>query len=592
MISTLPQERQSMDSLKTPQEISNLLKIAMTEHQAGNLQSALSKYQEILIIFPRHPDALHLSGLVYYQSGDNKKAIRAIKKAISIAPKQFSFYGNLGLAYAAEGDFENAIKNYKKAVDIKPDYPEALYNLGNSFQKIDQVQKAIKYYRKVIKIKPNYIKAYNNLGTLLKENNRKEDAKEIFENALLINDKDYSIYNNLGVIASDLDMPENAISYFNKALSLIEESQKLSNMPILSSKEHAEIYHNIGLAYIDIGDFNNAHIYIDKTLNLDGELIDAKFSKFIAYLSSGNFLFGWKEYTSRPKKDGITTKYDHILHDLKECRFDKTQANIPLVVLPEQGIGDEVMFASIIPDLTNKHNNRVIVACDERLVDIYQRSFKNVDITSLKNLNVSPEMQKIHIGNLAQYFRNTESEFKPEQTYISPKEETAQYYHNKYSNITGLKVGIAWKSGNTDQGKRRSLQLDKWKEILAVPNCSFLNLQYGEVKNEIDDLKSSTGINIIDDNEIDQLKDLENFIALISTLDLVITIDNTTVHIAGALGVPTWLMLPFACDWRWMRGRNDSIWYKSLKLYRQNKLGDWSNVIESISNDLQTYKNI
>ncbi len=580
-----------MDSLKTSQEITTLLNTAIAEHQNGHLQPALNKYLEILNSSPKHPDALHLAGLIHYQSGQNSLAIEYIETAISISPNQASYYSNLGLAYAAENNFDDAIESYKKAIKITPNYPEARYNLGNAYRAIGKKNSAIKNYKKAIQMKPDYAQAYNSLGLVLQKKGEITEAQIEFKKALSFDSSNYSIYNNLGVVEADLDNPSEAISNLERAIYLLENNQKSLSTSCIPEKKHIDIYHNIGLAYINVGDFKKAINFINQALLFDNSDAKIRFSRSIAYLGDGNFPLGWEDYVFRPKKEGITNKYLDILGGLKEWDLNKSPRNIPLVILPEQGIGDEIMFASIIPDLIKSNEGEITLACDNRLISIFQRSFKNITITTLDNLKTTPDMQQIHIGSLPQYFRGSESDFKPPQPYISPNNETTLYFHDKYSYIEGLRVGIAWKSGNPDQGEKRSLPLNQWKDMISIPGCTFFNLQYGDVQQEIDEFTSQTGIEIINDKEVDQLKSIEDFIAQISTLDLIITIDNSTAHIAGALGVPTWVMLQHNCDWRWMRGRYDSLWYKSLRLYRQKEIGNWSNVTEEIIKDL-TNRNI
>lgn len=757
MISTLPQERQSMDSLKTSQEISNLLKIAMAEHQAGNLQSALSKYQEILRSTPNNPDALHFTGLVYYQSQNYSLAIEFIEKAISIAPNQASFYSNLGLAYTAnnetekaincyqkatdidpkhadawnnfgaslfnQGKFKNAINAYKKALKansnhfqthnnlgnvyreikdfnkaigafksalkIVPNYPIALNNLANTFKDIGKTKSAIEYYKKAILQDPNYTDAYKNLGIILEQTDNNEEAITYYEHILKTTPQNYEIlylcsrayfnisqfdlahkliiqaiqyeqnkpefYNTLGTILTHKKCWDEAITAFNKSIELAPDMEtayinlgsayKNNNNPIEAEKAYnkalsinsknysalndlgiiqrilnepykaienfnrsialnknpknhfqeelspANTYNNLGLAHLDLMQLQEAHQAFEKAMNMDNSYPEPILSNSITYLTEGNFDDGWEGYEYRQKISTRKETYSNLINELNTWNMFSSPKNTPLIILPEQGIGDEIMFASIIPDLIKAHKGEIILACDKRLVDIFKRSFKDISVSKLTGLKITTNHQKIYLASIAKFLRKSEKDFAPASPYIIPLEDKKQYFKDKYKDITGLKVGISWKSGNAIEGNKRTVPLKAWAEILSTSDINFFNLQYGETKDEITEIKSNLGIKIISDPEIDPLTDLENFIAIISNLDLIITIDNSTAHIAGALGIPTWVMLPYSCDWRWMKDRSDSIWYKSLKMYRQKEIGKWDNVLEEIHTNLKNLNN-
>ena len=561
-----------------------VIKAAKSDHQQGKLQSALDKYLAVNRFSPKNHEVKQLAGLAYYQTGHNEQAIEFIENAIKIDSNQANYYGNLGLAYAAEKNMDKAIYCYEKALSLNSNYPEALYNLGNAHQNNGNTESAIDCYQKALKIKPNYFPALNNLGTSLQKLGKLEEAAIEFNKAIKLNPHDFSIYNNLGAIASDLNKPNEATTHFEKALNIIR------NCNDIKQDKHIEILHNAALAYIDTGDFNKALAKLNTALEISGSLAPIHFSKFIALFSSGNIGSSWSEYDYRPKKEGITEKYNHILQDIAVWNPESVNDCKELILLPEQGIGDEVMFAGIIQQVCESFKGDITLACDERLIDIYQRSFTNVSVTSLSQLKPKDSSYKLHIGDLTKHFCKTIYDFKPVGSYLSADESLIEHFSDKYSELKGLKIGIAWKSGNPQQGKCRSIPLESWKDIFATPECHFFDLQYGDNKEEIDEFISLTGNTLIHDSEVNQLEELENFIALISNLDLVITIDNSTAHIAGALGIPTWVMLPFACDWRWMRKRPDSIWYKSLRLYRQSSIGNWEDVIKEISNDLKNNK--
>ncbi|MEX2449661.1 MAG: hypothetical protein WD407_02285, partial [Rhodospirillales bacterium] len=149
--------------------------------------------------------------------------------------------------------------------------------------------------------------------------------------------------------------------------------------------------------------------------------------------------------------------------------------------------------------------------------------------------------------------------------------------------------GVSWRSGNEELGAARTAGLDLWRPVLATPGCAFINLQYGDVKAELDDFAGRRGIDILFDDSANPLKDMDTFAAQIAALDLVISIDNSTVHLSGALGVPTWTLLPTAPDWRWMLEREDSPWYPAMRLFRQRAAGNWTDVFTRVADSLGAF---
>ncbi len=573
-----------MEPLKTPQEIASIFNLAISDHKKGNLQPALNKYLEILKALPSHKDALYMSGIIYYQLGNTPQAIQNIENAITITPKEADYHANLGLAYAAQNNYDKAIECYSTAISIKA-YPETYFNLANAYMNSGKFELAIKYYQNAIKQRPDYYKAYNKLATALQSLGKIEEAIKQVQKAITLNNSDYSIYYNLGKIQRANSQPDKSIESLKTALSIINNQHKTSNTP--SKELIIHIYNAIGIAYIDLGQFDNAISSFNEALSIDSSNTEANFCKSTAYLCSGNFKLGWDAYESRIFLGKRTAKRLEELDKIPQWDPESHPKDTPIIILPEQGVGDEIMFSSIISDLENNHNGEITLVCDERLVDIFKRSFKNISISNMKQLNISPSHKKVYLGSLSKYFRKSNSEFKPSSAFIFANNEIKNHFAEKYADIHGLRIGIAWKSGNTTEGFIRSLPLNSWKEMLSTPGCSFFNLQYGDVQQEIDKFTSETGIEIIVDNEVDQLTNIDSFIAQISSLDLIITIDNSTAHIGGALEIPTWVMLPYNCDWRWIRNTSTSLWYKSLKLYRQNKIGIWDSVIKEVVKDLE-----
>jgi hypothetical protein len=251
------------------------------------------------------------------------------------------------------------------------------------------------------------------------------------------------------------------------------------------------------------------------------------------------------------------------------------------------------MYGTIFTDL-EKWNETIYVQCDKRLVTLFSRSFPQLNFIphdSHKNGKIPQPLSGKNISfqipqsSLCQSFRKERSNFHRKNT-IQPDPDKVAYFKEKYKKLfPGKKrIGISWKTKNIEMGGIRSSKLLDWQSLFD-DELQFINLQYGEVQSEINELHQQTGHKVYNDQEVDPLVDLEDFCAQISSLDLVISIDNSTIHFAGALGIETWALLPYAADWRWFMGTiesEESLWYKSIKLFWQDKHEPWTSLISSL----------
>ncbi len=531
-----------MDSLKKQQKISALLNAAVAEHKINNIKSALDKYNKILKITPKHSEVLHLTGLAYFQSNQKELAIKYIKKAIKLNNQEPKFYNSLGMILLNQKPNLTTVEDLNKIV--KSDSQKKINSTEvQNTSHIKNLLAAEKAYIKSSKLAPNNHLTYFNIGSIQRITNK----------------------------------PNDAIKNLHTAISL--------------NNHHKESYNELGLTYFNLGQFEDAHNAFNNAIKIDENFFKAQADNSLVYLSEGNFKEGWQRYETRGMV--ITRKADNIdaLKKIPLLDSEYKSTNTPLIILPEQGVGDEIMFASLLPEFIKNYPGNIILICTTRLIPIFLRSFPSITISNLKKIPIPNNLSKIFIGSLPKLLRNSESDFIQADSYLIPDNKKQIYFQHKHNCDNNLRIGISWRSGNPLEGTRRSIDLSSLSNLLSQPGCSFFNLQYGDISEELNNFASDTGTRIINDAEIDPLKDIDSYISFASTLDLIITVDNSTAHIGGALGIPTWVMLPYACDWRWMRNRNDSLWYKSLRLYRQKEIGDWSNVTAEVMNDL-TNRNI
>jgi hypothetical protein len=250
-------------------------------------------------------------------------------------------------------------------------------------------------------------------------------------------------------------------------------------------------------------------------------------------------------------------------------------------------VGDEVMFAGLIPEVI-RSGNRCVLDCDHRLQPLFARSFPAVEVVPRYDPTSTPGPDIVaHLpsGSLPNLLRRSSAAFAATiSPYLFADPMARQRLRGRYADGRRL-IGLAWHTTNRKTGADRSVDLSLFTPVFARTDIRWISLQYGDH----DDLQNQVALAkapILIDRDVDQLSDIDGFAAQVAAMDMVITIDNSTAHLAGALGVPTWVMLPFARDWRWFQARKDSPWYPTLRLFRQPQRGDWHSVLQQMQQDL------
>jgi len=312
----------------------------------------------------------------------------------------------------------------------------------------------------------------------------------------------------------------------------------------------------------------------------------------LVLLLTGDFESGWRECEWRWKCPAFPSRTPNFPQPLWKGQDigEKT-----ILVWGEQGVGDRIMYASLLPKF-QQQAHRILVETQQRLVPLFRRSFPEIsffriqDPPNSKLLEESIDYQ-LPIGSLARWLLPDEESFPKNTIYLKACVNKVKELRDKYQQLESdkLLIGISWKSVNKDIGKLKSTFLTQWRDLLSQKDCLFINLQYGDVEEEINAFTAQTGISIYQDRDIDSLKDLDGFAAQVSALDLIISTSNTTVHMAGALGKRVWTLLHYVPDWRWQLDRLDTPWYPSMTLYRQPVSDDWYSVFQRVQADLQWF---
>ena len=427
---------------------------------------------------------------------------------------------------------DEALSSYDKAISIKPDYAEAYSNRGNALRELKRLDEALINFEKAIAIKPDYANAYSNRGIALQELKRLDEALASYDKAIAIKPDYVEAHSNRGIALHELKRLDEALACYNKAI------------------------------------------------NIKPDCTTAHWNLSLCNLLGGNFKNGWEEYEWRWKSEEIS-KTAGVRNFSKPLWLGvESLKNKTILLYSEQGLGDTIQFcryAQLVAELGAK----VILEVQKPLVNLLQNLKGPIQIIAKGDTPTNFDYQ-CPLLSLPLAFK-TELHTIPSLQSIWTDEEKIAEWQAKLGKKSKLRIGIVW-SGSAEHKNdhNRSLTLSKLLPYLS-PNLEYVCLQK--------ELRATDKELLLDHRQIkyfgDKLEDFTDTSALCELMDVVISVDTSIAHLAGTLGKPTWVLLPYCPDWRWLLDRNDSPWYPSAKLYRQEKIYDWNGVLEKVRSDLE-----
>jgi len=426
--------------------------------------------------------------------------------------------------------------------------------------------------RVVITINPAHTQAWYNLGLALYKSEKLEESIEAYMTVLHLQPTMHQAHENLAAALHKIGDLEQAMSHCQKAIGLQPNS--------------AVAFNTLGIIYREQGNVENALDTFNHAIEADPNFTEAQWNRALARLKLGQYQLGWDEYELR------WTHEPKMQRDTPYPRWNgAARKGLKLLVYAEQGIGDQIMFASCLQDL-NVASCEITLECESRLAPLFSRAFPFLHVHGGSWNERLPECSRainhhIPIGSLPRFFRRSVQDFPLHTGYLHPDPAQLKIWKSRLYDPR-FKVGISWCGGKHERGKNtRSIPLSLWSKLLQSKGIQIINLQYGDSKDEVSALNDSYGVTVSSWEDANPLADMDFFAAEITALDLIITVDNSTAHLAGALGIPTWTLLPFDSDWRWELGRETTPWYPNMRLYSQESPGDWHSVLDKITNDLR-----
>lgn len=581
-----------------PDNVDVLSFLGILYYQRGLYDSAEEYFRKVLRLAPDNADVYCNMGNTLRQKGQLDEAIHYYEKAIQMNPAYGDTYNSLGHILHYKGQLDKAITYYQKAVELEPDYEDAYYNLGTAFHDKKQYDLAIDYYQKAVELDPDLDDAYYNLGLIRQEKMDFDEAVKFYEKTLELNPGRADAHNNLGAIYKEQKKYEKAFMHFYRALQVdpglaqahvnlgsVFQEQGRTDEAITCYKKALDIdpglydaYSNLGLMLQDKGQVDQAIAAFQKALQLDADNASTHLNLALALLLSGDFKHGWKEYEWRWKIDECAPQ-DFLL-PLWEGSDIQGRS---ILLHEEMGVADTIQFIRYAPLVAQK-GAEVIVQCQKELVSL----LKSVDGISqiVAQGNQLPSFY-VHcpLLSLPLAFDTTLESIPAKIPYISADRGYVEKWRGKIQQDTSeMKIGITWaRNPGGEHDHYQTFALGAFASLGRFEGVRWYSLQQGLAAEQAK--HPPEGMRIFDYTE--EIQDFMDMAALIESLDLVISVDTSAAHLAGALGKPVWTILPYSPDWRWMLEREDSPWYPTMRLFRQPETEDWVPVMERVGEALR-----
>ncbi|MEJ2646757.1 MAG: tetratricopeptide repeat protein, partial [Gammaproteobacteria bacterium] len=501
-------------------------------------------------------------------SQDLTGAVAAYRRALAADPQSLEAHLQLANIQLQQGDLQEAADSYRRALATRPDHFQAQLRLADVQRRLGKLDEAASHCRAALALDPGAVEGHYHLGLILQEQGDLAGAEASLHHALQIAPESAGTWNNLGLVLQQAERRDEAEDAYRRALSLD------ANQP--------EAHRNLANRLRETGRYAEAGKLLDHAVELDPRAAEPHWDRALLWLLQGDFEHGWPEYEWRWQGEGVPRR-DFGLPPWQGANL----ADLGILVYAEQGVGDEIMFASCLPDLMERARH-VVLDCDPRLAPLFRRSFPAATVHGGPQdaapdwLRDAPAVDvQIAVGSLPLYLRRRREDFPCRGSYLAAAQQAVRKWRQRYEDLgAGLKIGISWRGGRGSQKTQRSTRLEQWRDLLSLAGTHWINVQYGDCHEELAHAQTQLGVEIHHWEDADPLRDLDDFAAQIAALDLVISIDNSTVHLAGALGVEVWTLQPHAPDWRWLAAGSDCHWYPSLRHFRQPRAGDWGAVFQ------------
>ena len=547
-------------------EIGDAFQKAVKLHQAGRLDESEQIYRRILEAQSDHFDSLHLLGVIDIQRGKHAEAVQKIDAALELNPNVAEAFNNRGIALQELKRLDEALASHDQAIALKPDYAEAFNNRGNALLALERFDEALVSFDKAIAIRPDYAEAVTNRGAAVQHLKRLDEALVSFDKAIALNPGHASAFNNRGNVLVELRRLNEALASYDEALALWPH--------------HAGTFFNRGTVLRELKRFDEALASYDKAIALKPDYAEALNSRGMLKLLRGRWSEGGADFEWRRKMQ--KTRSPPKIHAPEWQGEDLAGRHI--AVYPEFHFGDVIQFVRYLP-LLGRRKAEVTFFAPAKLIRLLRPLAPQVALVNSVDGQSHFDF-RCPLMSLPQRFGTQVSSIPNEAPYLSAEKDLVAYWKNKIGEA-GFKIGIAWQGLPQGALDRRRFALAEIVPLSRLPGVRFISLQKHDGLDQLESLPAGTKVETLGDFDSGPDAFIDTA-AVMENLDLIISSDTSIAHLAGALGRPTWVALKQVPDWRWLLDRDDSPWYPTMRLFRQETDGDWKSVFSKMEQELQT----
>jgi tetratricopeptide (TPR) repeat protein len=623
-----------------PSHLAAAERFARTLGQVADLTEAIALYETLLSHTPDVAEAHYELGLLHHRGGNVSKALASYRRAITLKPDCFEFHFNLGVALYESGELAGAAGSYRYALLLKPEDADAHYSLGVVLQRSGDVILAAEAYQKAIEIRPEFPNALSNFGFLCAHMGDLAKAEGLLRRCIAIDPRNVNAHCNLANvfakqgnteaalqccrIAVGLD-PNHALTLCNYGALCIDTGDlraaevvlrrsveldssnidahcnlanalaKLGNASAAIEAtrtalgvdpKHALTLCNFGVLLDALGDAGGAVQCYQLALASDPKMPLAQFNLGIQRLSAGDFAAGWVGYEARWGTPEFRNKRPILSQP--QWRGEEIRGS-RILIYSEQGLGDTLQFVRYVSRVAAL-GAAVVLRVHPSLVRLMRTYSSEITVASIESDEGADFEWQCALMSLPAAFGTDLTNIPAEVPYLRADPFKAAEWGQRLAlrdprgAQRGLRVGLVW-SGNPKHAndRKRSVGLEQLSGLTGIEGVRFYSLQKGPVSEELAAAREGQGI--VDLGE--HLQDFTDTAAIMANLDLIISVDTSVVHLAGAMGKPVWVLVPRVSDWRWLRDRTDSPWYPTMRLFRQNKIGEWGDVVGLVEQALR-----
>jgi tetratricopeptide (TPR) repeat protein len=552
---------------KLTRKLSQALGAAISAYNAGKLVEAEKICQQIINSKPNLLDALHLLAIVQFRLGKKETALASLDRVLKVRPDSVKALSDRGLILHELNRFEEALASYDRALKLRPDHDLALSNRGSTLKELGRFEEALASYDRALKVRPDYAEALSNRGAVLKEMKRFEEALASYDRALKARPDFAEALYNRGVTLHQLNRYEDALASYDRALTV--------------RPDYVEVLYNRGVTLHQLNRFEEALASYDRALIVRPDHADTHCSEAHCRLLLGDFGRGWKKNEWRWEIGPARRVKQNFVQPPWTGQEDIAGKTILLHC--EQGLGDTIQFCRYVPFVVERGAHAILgvqTPLRELMSTLPGPTQIVVEGDPLPDFDLYCSLLTLPLAF------ETRLETIPHETpYLRASSEAEISWNARLGPRSRPRIGLAW-SGNPAHKNDHNRSI----ELSALLPLSCLNATYVSLQR---DVRAGDAAVLQDWSDLlhfgDDVKNFSDTAAIISNLDLVISVDTSVAHLAGALGKPVWIILPFVPDWRWLLDREDSPWYPTARLFRQDNTREWDSVIARVGTALHDY---